>query len=85
MITNPLIEKYNELYNPKSPEPPKPVEKPKGFITYDPHDLKASFKQVAEQVMNCDAIVTNMSMEIDTMSKYSAGTKITFEIYVHKY
>jgi hypothetical protein len=28
-MTNPLIEKYNELYNPKPPEPPKPVEKPK--------------------------------------------------------
>jgi hypothetical protein len=26
---NPLLQKYEELYNPKPPEPPKPVEKPK--------------------------------------------------------
>jgi len=86
-MTNPLIEKYNELYNPKPPEPPKPVEKPKlsKLKTYDPDSVNVSFQQVAEQVKNGEAQVSSMSMEMDTMSKYSSGTKITFEVYVHKF
>jgi hypothetical protein len=80
-MTNPLIEKYNELYNPKPPEPPKPVEKPKFPIlkSYDLDDLKASFQQVAEKIKNGEAQVSSMSMEMDIMS----GTKITFEVYVY--
>ena len=78
-MTNPLIEKYNELYNPKPPEPPKPVEKPVKLTTYDLDDLKASFQQVAERVKNNKAQVSSMSMEMDVMS----GTKITFEVYVY--
>jgi hypothetical protein len=83
MMTNPLIEKYNELYNPKPPEPPKPVEKPKlsKLKSYDLDDLKVSFQQVAEQVKNGEAQVSSMSKEMDIMS----GTKITFEVYVHKF
>ena len=77
-MTNPLIEKYNELYNPKPPEPPKPVEKPVKLTTYDLDDLKASFQQVAKRVKDNKAQVSSMSMEIDVMS----GTKITFEVYV---
>ena len=77
-MTNPLIEKYNELYNPKPPEPPKPVEKKTKLTTYDPDDLKVSFQQIAEQVKNGEAQVSSMSMEMDIMS----GTKITFEVYV---
>ena len=82
-MTNPLIEKYNELYNPKPPEPPKPVEKPKlsKLKTYDPDSVNVSFQQVAEQVKNGEAQVSSMSMEMDIMS----GTKITFEVYVHKF
>ena len=80
-MTNPLIEKYNELYNPKPPEPPKPVEKPKlsKLTTYDLDDLKASFQQVAERVKNNKAQVSSMSMEMDV--KYGLN-KITFEVYV---
>jgi hypothetical protein len=87
MMTNPLIEKYNELYNPKPPEPPKPVEKPKlsKLKSYDLDDLKVSFHQVAEQVKNGDAQVVSMNMEMDTMGIHSAGAKIIFEVYVHKY
>ncbi len=80
-MTNPLIDKYNELYNPKPPEPPKPVEKPVKLTTYDVDDMKASFVAVAEEVKNNKAQVSSMSMEMDVMS----GTKITFEVYVNDY
>ena len=81
MMTNPLIEKYNELYNPKPPEPPKPVEKPKlsKIKSYDLDDLKVSFQQIAEQVKNNEAQVSSMSMEMDV--RYGLN-KITFEVYV---
>ena len=79
MMTNPLIEKYNELYNPKPPEPPKPVEKPKlsKLKSYDLDDLKASFQQVSEKIKNGEAQVVSMNMEFgDHMNK------ITFEVYL---
>jgi hypothetical protein len=85
-MTNPLIEKYNELYNPKPPEPPeppKPVEKPKLrklAKCYDPEDLKVSFQQVADKIQQGKAQVANMSMEIDSMS--IMRNKIIFEVYV---
>ena len=81
MMTNPLIEKYNEIHNPKPPEPPKPVEKPKPptLKSYDLDDLKASFQQVAEKIKNGEAQVVSMNMEFgDYMNK------ITFEVYVYK-
>ena len=80
-MTNPLIEKYNEIHNPKPPEPPKPVEKSKPPIlkSYDLDDLKASFQQVAEKIKNGDAQVSSMNMEFgDHMNK------MTFEVYVYK-
>jgi len=80
-MTNPLIEKYNEIHNPKPPEPPKPVEKSKPrklAKCYDREDLKVSFQQVADKIQQGKAQVANMSMERDMMS----GAKITFEIYV---
>jgi hypothetical protein len=80
-MTNPLIDKYNELYNSKPPEPPKPVEKSKPPIlkSYDLDDLKTSFQQVAEQLQNDEAQVVSMNMEFgDHMNK------ITFEVYVYK-
>jgi hypothetical protein len=77
-MTNPLIEKYNELYNPKPPEPPKPVEKPVKLTTYDVDDMNASFQQVAKRVKDNKAQVSSMSMEMDVIY----GTKITFEVYV---
>jgi hypothetical protein len=84
-MTNPLIEKYNEIHNPKPPEPPKPVEKLRKLTSFDPDDLKVSFHQVAEQVKNGEAQVSSMNMEIDTMGIHSAGAKITFEVYIHKF
>ena len=81
-MTNPLIEKYNELYNPKPPEPPKPVEKPKlsKLKSYDPDSVNVSFHQIVEQVKNGEATVSSMSIERDIMS----GTKMTFEIIVYE-
>ena len=75
-MTNPLIEKYNELYN---PEPSKPVEKSKPPIlkSYDLDDLKASFQQVAEKLQNDEAQVVSMNMEFgDYMNK------LTFEVHL---
>ena len=83
-MTNPLIEKYNELYNPKAPEPPKPVEEPKPrkiAKCYDPDDLKVSFHQVAEQLQTGKAKIASMSME---MNAHLALKTITFEIMVYE-
>ena len=82
-MTNPLIEKYNELYNPKPPEPPKPVEKPElsKLKSYDPDDLKVSFQQIAEQVKNGEAQVSSMSMERNV---HLALKTITFEVMFYE-
>jgi hypothetical protein len=80
-MTNPLIEKYNELYNPKPPETPKPVEEPKPrklAKCYDPDSLKATFQQVAEQLQTGKAKIASMSMEMGDFT----GKTVTFEVYV---
>jgi hypothetical protein len=81
-MTNPLIEKYNELYNPKAPEPPKPVEepKPRKLTSYDPHDLSVSFHQVAGQLQTGKARVLSMNME---MGDFTSKT-VTFEVLVYE-
>ena len=99
MMTNPLIEKYNELYGKK--EEPKPdyykgeksyaeeLEKLRDTSTipvskiksYDINSVNVSFHQVVEQVKKGEAKVSTMSVEMDIMY----GTKITFEVYVHKF
>ena len=81
-MTNPLIEKYNEIHNPKPPELPKPVEKLKSPIlkSFDRDDLKVSFQQVADKIQQGKANVASMSMEIDSMS--IMRNKIIFEVYV---
>ena len=81
-MTNPLIEKYNEIHNPKLPELPKPVEKLKSPIlkSFDRDDLKVSFQQVADKIQQGKAQVASMSMEIDSMS--IMRNKIIFEVYV---
>ena len=82
-MTNPLIEKYNEIHNLKPPEPPKPVEKSKLrklAKCYDPNDLKVSFQQVADKIQQGKANVASMSMERDIMG--IMRNKIIFEVYV---
>ena len=82
-MTNPLIEKYNEIHNPKPPEPPKPVEKSKLrklAKCYDRDDLKVSFQQVADKIQQGKAQVASMSMERDIMG--IMRNKIIFEVYV---
>jgi hypothetical protein len=86
-MTNPLIEKYNELYNSKPPEPPKPVEKSKLrklAKCYDPDDLKASFQQVAEQLQTSRAQVLSMSMEMGyPIGECYTSKTLTFEVRVY--
>jgi hypothetical protein len=86
-MTNPLIEKYNELYNPKPPEPTKPVEKPKlsKLKSYDLDDLKASFQQVAEKIKNGEAQVVSMNMEMGHKYINTTGARITFEVSLDDY
>ena len=88
-MTNPLLQKYEELYGKKEePKPQKthteelkelrdtstiPIKK---FTSYDIDSVKDSFLQVAEQIKNGEAKVSSMSMERDMMS----GTSITFEV-----
>jgi hypothetical protein len=87
-MTNPLIDKYNELYNSKPPEPPKPVEKSKPrklAKCYDPEDLKASFQQVAEQLQTSRAQVLSMSMEMGyPIGECYTSKTLTFEVRVYE-
>jgi hypothetical protein len=87
IMTNPLIEKYNEIHNPKPPEPPKPVEKSKLrklAKCYDPEDLKASFQQVAEQLQTSRAQVLSMSMEMGyPIGECYTSKTLTFEVRVY--
>ena len=50
------------------------------LITYDPHDSKVSFQQVADKIQQGKAQVASMSMERDIMS--IMRNKIIFEVYV---
>ena len=91
-MTNPLIDKYNEIYGKKEkPKFPRIEDyegeetfadelkksKSRKITTYDPDDLKVSFQQVAEQLQNDKAQVVSMNMEFgDHMNK------ITFEVYL---
>jgi len=94
-MSNPLLQKYEELYGKKEPPKMPRIEDYEGEETfadelkksksrkiksYDPDDLKVSFQQIAEQVKNGEAQVSSMSMEMDIIS----GTKITFEVMVYE-
>ena len=82
-MTNPLIEKYNELYNPKPPEPPKPVEKPKlsTIKSYDKYSGNDAFLELAEKVKNGTAQVSSVSLRVDAHGVFGYGKRITFEVY----
>ena len=80
---NPLLQKYEELYNPKPPEPPKPVEKPKPrkLTTYDVDSGKDSFLQIAEKIKNGKAKVSSVSINADIAGGSYTGLKTyTFEV-----
>ena len=103
--SNPLLQKYEELYGKK--EEPKVIEaenakveikgtqigytytdeitKPPSLTTYDPDELKECFIKTAFEVKTGIAQIISMNMEMDTMGIHSAGAKITFEVYVHKF
>ena len=51
--------------------------------TYDTHSTKDAFMQVADKVKSGTAKVLNLTMEMDMVGSFSAGKKITFEVYVY--
>ena len=78
-MSNPLLQKYEELYGKK--EEPKVIkaENPKVAIkSYDPDSLKETFQQVAEQLQTGKAKIASMSMEMGDFT----GKTVTFEVYV---
>jgi hypothetical protein len=92
-MTNPLIDKYFELYPEKKEKPKLPriedyegeetfadelkKSKPLTLKSYDLDDLKVSFQQVAEQLQNDEAQVVSMNMEFGDHMN-----KLTFEVYL---
>ena len=83
-MTNPLIQKWEEIHNPKPPETPKPVEKSKLrklAKCYDREDLEVSFQQVADKIQQGKAQVASISMERGLIS--IMPNKIIFEVYVY--
>ena len=86
-MTNPLLQKYEELYGkkeePKKEEPKKvEYEFPKDyngqFITHDTHSGKDSFLQIAEKIKNKQAQIYSMNMDIDQQTRTQ---RITFEVW----
>jgi hypothetical protein len=94
-MTNPLLQKYDELYGKK--EPPKmpriedceseetiadELKKSKSKLkTYDPDSVNDSFLQIVEKVKNGIAQVTSVSVQVDAIGCFSYGKRITFEVY----
>jgi hypothetical protein len=96
-MTNPLIQKYEELYGKKEPPKMPRIEDYEGeetiadelkksksqkLTSYDLDSGKDAFLQIAEKVKNGEAQVSSMSTEMDMMGVLIAGTKITFEVFM---
>ena len=89
MTSNPLLQKYDELYG-KKEEPPEIVEEPKkittkppSFITYDTDSGNDSFLQIAEKIKNGEAKVSSVTFNRDSVGVFTTGlTTITFEVQV---
>lgn len=94
-MTNPLLQKYEELYGKK--EEPKPqkthTEKLKElrdtstipitkFTTHDIDSINDSFLQIAEKVKNKEAQVTSMNMDYEHQTRTQ---RITFEVSLDDY
>ena len=90
-MTNPLLQKYEELYGKK--EEPKPqkthTEKLKELrdtstipitklTTHDIDSINDSFLQIAEKVKNKEAQVTSMNMDYEHQTRTQ---RITFEVW----
>ena len=89
-MTNPLLQKYEELYGKK--EEPKPqkthTEKLKELrdtstipitklTTHDIDSINDSFLQIAEKIKNKEAQVTSMNMDYE---HHTHTQRITFEV-----
>ena len=92
-MTNPLLQKYEELYGKK--EEPKPqkthTEKLKELrdtstipitklTTHDIDSINDSFLQIAEKVKNKEAQVTSMNMDYE---HHTHTQRITFEVFTN--
>jgi len=90
-MTNPLLQKYEELYGKK--EEPKPqkthTEKLKELrdtstipitklTSYDIDSCEDSFLQIAEKIKKGEAKVSSMNMDIDQQTRTQ---RITFEVW----
>ena len=79
-MTNPLLQKYEELYG-KKEEPPQIVEEPKKITTklttHDIDSINDSFLQIAEKIKNKEAQVTSMNMDYEHQTRTQ---RITFEV-----
>lgn len=94
--SNPLLQKYEELYGKKEPPKMPRIEdyegeetfadelkksKPRKLTTYDPDSANDAFLQIAEKVKNGTALVKTVSIEVDHYGMFSYGKRITFEVY----
>ena len=92
-MTNPLLQKYEELYGKK--EEPKPqkthTEKLKELrdtstipitklTTHDIDTINDSFLQIAEKIKNKEAQVTSMNMDYE---HHTHTQRITFEVFTN--
>ncbi len=79
-MTNPLLQKYEELYG-KKEEPPQIVEEPKKITTklttHDIDSINDSFLQIAEKIKNKEAQVCTMNMDYEHQTRTQ---RITFEV-----
>jgi hypothetical protein len=78
--SNPLLQKYDEIYG-KKEEPPEIVEEPKKIIkkltTHDIDSINDSFLQIAEKIKNKEAQVCTMNIDYEHQTRTQ---RITFEV-----
>jgi hypothetical protein len=92
-MTNPLLQKYEELYGKKEPPKMPRIEDYEGeetiadelkkskLKTYDNDSIKDSFLQIAEKVKNGTAQITSASLSVDHYGGFCYGRRITFDVY----
>jgi hypothetical protein len=83
-----LFKKLEELKNnpPSVATVPSATTKASTNIkSYDVHSVSDSFFQVAEKIKDGTAKVTCMNMEYDNVGLFSAGKRVTFEVYIYDF
>ena len=85
-MTNPLLQKYEELYGKKVEDEPSFKEKQKelqvpSLTTYDRFSREDCLLQVIEKIKNGEAQVSSASINVDAVCGARTGlTTYTFEI-----